>query len=76
MRTLLSQHLPSRLIARRHFTSMHTSYYGFQAPKPDPFSSLSLRSVCIVGLFLRRRLECVGSSPSSFASGGGNSGFG
>ncbi|KAM1150084.1 hypothetical protein ACFX2B_030300 [Malus domestica] len=76
MRTLLSQRLSSHLLARMHFTSMHTSYYGFQAPKPDPFSSLYLRSVCVVGLFLRRRLECVGSSTSSFASCGGNGGFG
>ncbi|KAM1058606.1 hypothetical protein ACFX2I_023327 [Malus domestica] len=41
--TFLSQRLPSRLLARRHLTSVHTNYYGFQAPKPDPFSSSSLR---------------------------------
>ncbi|KAM1121080.1 hypothetical protein TB2_002692 [Malus domestica] len=75
-RTFLSQRLPSRLLARRHLTSVNTNYYGFQAPKPDPFSSSSLRSVCVAGPLLRRRLECVGSSNPSFASGGGNGGFG
>ncbi|KAM2087753.1 hypothetical protein COP2_032700 [Malus domestica] len=27
MRTFLSQRLPSRLLTRRHFTSVHTSYF-------------------------------------------------
>ncbi|KAM2108000.1 hypothetical protein ACFX1Q_024906 [Malus domestica] len=62
MRTLLSQRLLSRLLAYRHFTSVHTSYYSFQAPKPDLFSSSSLRSVCVASPFLRCRLECVEAS--------------
>ncbi|KAM2040629.1 hypothetical protein ACFX16_034537 [Malus domestica] len=75
-RTFLSQRLPSRLLARRHLTSLHTNYYGFQTPKPNPLSSSSLRSLCVVDPLLRRPLECVGSSAASFASGGGNGGFG
>ncbi|VVA39611.1 PREDICTED: copper-transporting ATPase [Prunus dulcis] len=72
--TFLSQRLPSRLLARR-LTSCLPSSYGFQRPN-SPFSSSSLRSLCLVDPAGRCRLGCVGSSAASFASGGGNGGFG
>ncbi|ONH90545.1 hypothetical protein PRUPE_8G060400 [Prunus persica] len=72
--TFLSQRLPSRLLARR-LTSCLPSSYGFQRPN-SPFSSSSLRSLCLVDPAGRFRLGCVGSSAASFASGGGNGGFG
>ncbi|KAM0997075.1 hypothetical protein ACFX2C_006997 [Malus domestica] len=51
-RTFLSQCLSSHFLARMHLTSVHTNYYGFQALKLDPFSSSSLRSVCVAGPLL------------------------
>ncbi|BFG41147.1 hypothetical protein CerSpe_274210 [Prunus speciosa] len=72
--TFLSQRLPSRLLAPR-LTSCLPSSYGFQRPN-SPFSSSSLRSLCLVDPAGRCRLGCVGSSAASFASGGGNGGFG
>ncbi|PQQ01088.1 copper-transporting ATPase PAA1 chloroplastic [Prunus yedoensis var. nudiflora] len=65
--TSLSQHLPSRLLACR-LNSCLPSSYGFQRPN-SPFSSSSLRSLCLVDPAGRCRLGCVGSSAASFASG-------